>query len=36
MRNKSLISRYNVATNRFEIGYWSGRNFIVVQTVKAA
>lgn len=36
MTNK-LISRYNVATNKFEIGYWLNRTtFIVVSTAVAA
>lgn len=31
----SLISRYNVSTNMFEIGYWQGTRFVVVQRQKA-
>ena len=32
---KKLVSRFNSNSNRFEIGYWVGTKFIIIQTAKA-
>lgn len=29
---KKLISRYDIVHGRFEVGYWQGTSFIIINT----
>lgn len=35
-KNRRLVNRYNIATNRWEMGYWIGNIFKVVHIAKAS